>query len=143
MFSQTTFVLRVDLSVSISFLWLVLPVTSRRQVLLLYGHFSPLHFDKWWQHESFLLLLDGRVGLCCTCIFCGVLVPLIQLVVNFFVDSFCLFLAVSLVPHSCFHVFCLSFPFFRAAVYDSISLSSLLSLQSNLCITTTWRKKFL
>ena len=53
----------------------------------------------------FLLLLDDKVGLCYFCIFRCVLVHFMDLVVYFVVDSLCLFLVISQVLPSCFHVF--------------------------------------
>ena len=60
---------------------LVLPVVSGGQALLLHGRFSLLNFDEWRWPESFFFLRHDKVGLCYYCIFHGVLVHLMELVV--------------------------------------------------------------
>ena len=70
------FVLTVDLSISVSVLWLVLPVVSHGQVLLLDDCLPRLHLSKWRWPDFFLLLLSDKVGLCYSCILHGVLVHL-------------------------------------------------------------------
>ena len=104
-FTGSKFIIRVHLSVSCIFLWLVLPVAPCGKVLKLHDRFVSLHVNKWRPSEFFLLLLDDKVQLCYSFIFLGVLVPLMELFVHFVVDNLCLFLINSQVFHPYFHVF--------------------------------------
>ena len=121
--------LTVDLSISVSVLWLVLPVVSHGQVLLLDDCLPRLHLSKWRWPDFFLLLLSDKVGLCYSCILHGVLVHL-----DGIGYSFCCWLFLFISHHlsgSSFlfsSVFCFCFPFFKKAACDGIGLFSLLSL---------------
>lgn len=109
----SNFVLRVDLSVSLSFLWLVLRIVFRGQVhvsILMNGSGLKRHKNKnkkpkrLRETNNKMIRLD-KVELCYSCIFRGVVLCSMELVVHFIVDSFTLFSVISLVLHSCFQMF--------------------------------------
>lgn len=87
---------------------------------LLHGLISHLHCDEWRQPESFLFLMDHKLGLFYSCVFRGLLFHLMEFVVQFAVKSFCLFIVVSLALYSCIRVL------FVFAFYFTIELVHLL-----------------